>query len=1116
MKLYVHIPSYLENYERIEDVIDANFGKSADYVEYTNDVSEFADYAKNDEYQALMVVIDGSREAVFTSLQLLEKISLKGPVIALYQNKTTSTLFNLANLGVVSAFEFNPEELGKGTLRSFVKSAMLGFLGRSSVEEFGPLEIDFSLKQVRVNGEDVRLTGKELSMFETLVKHKGSVRTKEQLVSAMYGVVDEIPDMKIIDVFICKIRDKLNKKMPGLGDSIETVWGRGYTFNHKTSVENKNTKKFGELHIDLDNSQVFIEGNPVGLTVTEYMIMRRFALNYPEQVSLEELVTEAGKFGRAADADTVSRAIYTMGRKLEAYSPQYRSIISDIRGSNMFTLNLMGIDESAARKIKYDIVQMPPFALNRTLGRAYLKNQDMDLTEKEYDLLNAMMEGFPNYVTLEDLLRRVYGEEERTTATINQVMMKLRAKIKEANGGEDIILSRRNIGYKLDIRSKRVLSSVADKRDTREIGPWGVDIGNYEITYKPLSMDDEAPGELLTLPRKQFELMSALLASYPKAMKREELGQAVYGDGDIEGNKLDILFSLLKKSISAQIQNFEGGLRKVGQDQFRIDMDYDNIPSHILEACDVEEVGPWGINRTLNIVLFDGDPVSLSDKECDLMDMFIQEYPQALSTTVLADAVTNGNKGSLNTLLTSIRKKFVEADVLDDVLINRRGVGYYLNVNLEELSEEQQNSFRVSEVGAYTLNHNTGAFTLGEGNPQIELNGSELAVVEVLLEASEPLFLEDIKQSVADKGFDFDAMHVRQCLYGIMRKAEAEGVEDLDLYSGKASIGFYLSCKEEEIRENSSFTTVGSVRINDTLRELSVHKTTIKLQDSEYTLVKALAANPSVPLSNEDISRLSEEDGKKFSESTFNLTKGKIVKKLEEAGLYEKFLDIFGHQSGVGHYFKSMENELEKTRLNGKRETSVESGEVVVQCGALSINTITDQVSYEDMPIPTVKGKPVDLLVLLAKRHGTMVTWKEMADHFFKDSSDAKIEQVKRGVLGLRHMINREMPELGNSIIRDIGDVGCALVFDAEEYASVYHDVREQGLISGGNKKPKPSKKKASAAPAQKSAAAQESNGGNVVDVETRRGAKEQDNGVDGTAYTGRKSFADRYTGFGS
>ena len=61
MKLYVHIPSYLENYERIEDVIDANFGKSADYVEYTNDVSEFADYAKNDEYQALMVVIDGSR-----------------------------------------------------------------------------------------------------------------------------------------------------------------------------------------------------------------------------------------------------------------------------------------------------------------------------------------------------------------------------------------------------------------------------------------------------------------------------------------------------------------------------------------------------------------------------------------------------------------------------------------------------------------------------------------------------------------------------------------------------------------------------------------------------------------------------------------------------------------------------------------------------------------------------------------------------------------------------------------------------------------------------------------------------------------------------------------------
>ena len=54
---------------------------------------------------------------------------------------------------------------------------------------------------------------------------KGGVCSKDALMNALYNVgVDDEPEIKIIDVFICKLR----KKLKPFGLDIETVWGRGY------------------------------------------------------------------------------------------------------------------------------------------------------------------------------------------------------------------------------------------------------------------------------------------------------------------------------------------------------------------------------------------------------------------------------------------------------------------------------------------------------------------------------------------------------------------------------------------------------------------------------------------------------------------------------------------------------------------------------------------------------------------------------------------------------------------------------------------------------------------------------------------------------------------------
>jgi len=95
-----------------------------------------------------------------------------------------------------------------------------------SVIRTGKVHVNLDAKTVEVGGKTVHLTGKEYQMFELLSLRKGTTLTKEMFLNHLYGGMDE-PELKIIDVFICKLRKKLSKATDG-DNYIETVWGRGY------------------------------------------------------------------------------------------------------------------------------------------------------------------------------------------------------------------------------------------------------------------------------------------------------------------------------------------------------------------------------------------------------------------------------------------------------------------------------------------------------------------------------------------------------------------------------------------------------------------------------------------------------------------------------------------------------------------------------------------------------------------------------------------------------------------------------------------------------------------------------------------------------------------------
>lgn len=97
----------------------------------------------------------------------------------------------------------------------------------------GHLELCLGSREVSVHGQGVHLTGKEYMILELLLLRKGMVLTKDAFLNHLYGGMDE-PEMKIIDVFICKLRKNLQGA--GAGQLIATVWGQGYVLRDEAGA----------------------------------------------------------------------------------------------------------------------------------------------------------------------------------------------------------------------------------------------------------------------------------------------------------------------------------------------------------------------------------------------------------------------------------------------------------------------------------------------------------------------------------------------------------------------------------------------------------------------------------------------------------------------------------------------------------------------------------------------------------------------------------------------------------------------------------------------------------------------------------------------------------------
>ncbi len=192
---------------------------------YTTDLGEEGvDLGKLFDYDIILLDLNLPDMSGFEVLRALRTAKVGTPILIL--SGTSGIEAKVKGLGV-GADDYMTKPFHKDELVARIHAIVRRSKGHSqSVINTGKLTVNLDTKTVEVAGSRVHLTGKEYQMLELLSLRKGTTLTKEMFLNHLYGGMDE-PELKIIDVFICKLRKKLAAATNG-ENYIETVWGRGY------------------------------------------------------------------------------------------------------------------------------------------------------------------------------------------------------------------------------------------------------------------------------------------------------------------------------------------------------------------------------------------------------------------------------------------------------------------------------------------------------------------------------------------------------------------------------------------------------------------------------------------------------------------------------------------------------------------------------------------------------------------------------------------------------------------------------------------------------------------------------------------------------------------------
>ena len=192
---------------------------------YVADTAEDAvELAAVYEYDAMLLNLELEDDQGVEVIRALRIRKLKTPVIGLTAQVGVETKVEALSAG---ADDVLVRPFHKAELVARINAVVRRSRGHvQSIIRTGAIALNLDTRQAEVNGQPIHLTPSEYKMLELLSLRKNTVLTKEACLNHLYNGLSE-PEIKIIDVFICKLRKKIAAAADG-DCQIETVWGGGY------------------------------------------------------------------------------------------------------------------------------------------------------------------------------------------------------------------------------------------------------------------------------------------------------------------------------------------------------------------------------------------------------------------------------------------------------------------------------------------------------------------------------------------------------------------------------------------------------------------------------------------------------------------------------------------------------------------------------------------------------------------------------------------------------------------------------------------------------------------------------------------------------------------------
>ena len=225
-----------------------------DHVDHAMDIDDAVSLAKNYDFEIILI---GDKCAKVVSE--IRAAAVQTGIIAIGPGDLPSVVTTLD----AGADDYMRQPVVIEELNARIRVVARRAAGHTrSLIKIGNMALDIANESVEVAGQSVHLTRKEYRMLELMALRKNTVQTKESFMNYLYGGMDE-PELKIIDIFVCKLRKKLAAVG---GPEIETIWGRGYVIHDCVNAPSL----VPEVADMIDNPPVHVSK----MTVKEYEAMR--------------------------------------------------------------------------------------------------------------------------------------------------------------------------------------------------------------------------------------------------------------------------------------------------------------------------------------------------------------------------------------------------------------------------------------------------------------------------------------------------------------------------------------------------------------------------------------------------------------------------------------------------------------------------------------------------------------------------------------------------------------------------------------------------------------------------------------------------------------------------